>query len=562
MSTENHSENGWNHAGKNIPETDKPNNTEENMQEEEFRGGNSDEQKETYSFMNQVIKERPRNHKKLFHRIAAIVISGVLIGGIAAFSYVAFLPAAQKVLGTEEASGKITIPSDEDPGDVYVDTSSNSEIESAEGNDKGSESDSANSSSGGSVVSSTSSERETDTIAVDSDGDSASDTEEEQNSNSVEAETGQNEVSDGGTSEASTDTEGIDLTDTTTDEDQVDEDAAEASGANADSDSAYWGKSDITVYDYKLLYQDMMEMAEEPMQSVVVVTGISNELDYFNQNYVDTTQTSGLVIARNESDLFVLAEFKTISSAEKVQVTFYDNSSAEAQIVKKDENTGLCVLRVAQTALESEIPVANLGNSYTVQKGEPVLALGSPMGYSDAVAFGTVTSVSNKISLLDCEYNVLTTDIEGSSSGSGVLINLSGQVVGFISQDLGSGNSSTVTVLSISQIKELMQTLSNNEAIPYIGICGQNVTQEIADRTGIPVGLLVTEIAADSPAMLSGLKEYDVITSISGTEITTMRDYQKFLRNMKSGDVVTVTAMRQGADGYSEVHFSVTVGER
>ena len=117
------------------------------------------------------------------------------------------------------------------------------------------------------------------------------------------------------------------------------------------------------------------------------------------------------------------------------------------------------------------------------------MALGSPMGYSDSMAFGMLTSVSNEVSAWDSDYTLLTTDIVGTKEGSGVLLNLDGEIIGVILQSY-SGGSNMVTCVGVSEIAGLMETLSNNKDRPYIGIRGQAVTEEIADKTGIPVGIL------------------------------------------------------------------------
>ena len=108
------------------------------------------------------------------------------------------------------------------------------------------------------------------------------------------------------------------------------------------------------------------------------------------------------------------------------------------------------------------------------------------MGYSDSVAYGVITSVTNKISTLDTEYNLLTTDINGSGEGSGVLINLDGEIIGIIAQSYSTEDKDIITALAVSQIKDLIESLSNDEARPYIGIKGQDVTAQISHRTGIP----------------------------------------------------------------------------
>ena len=62
--------------------------------------------------------------------------------------------------------------------------------------------------------------------------------------------------------------------------------------------------------------------------------------------------------------------------------------------------------------------------------------------------------------------------------------------------------------------------------------------------------------------MLAGFKEYDVITDISGKKIRTVQDLENVLLKLKADNVITVTAMRQGAEGYALVTFSVTLGEK
>lgn len=175
---------------------------------------------------------------------------------------------------------------------------------------------------------------------------------------------------------------------------------------------------------------------------------------------------------------------------------------------------------------------------------------------------GAVTSVSSSAYLTDNVYKLLATDIKGAVSGSGVLVNMDGKIIGIIDQSLNPDDGENVTALAISGIKSLIEALSNNDTIPYLGITGQEVSENVSQKTGMPVGVLVTNVVGDSPAMLSGLKTYDVITDISGRKITSFTDYHNLLYTLKPGDVITITAMRKGADGYAEVSFSASVGAR
>ena len=322
---------------------------------------------------------------------------------------------------------------------------------------------------------------------------------------------------------------------------------------------------EIGLEEYRQLYKDMLAVAEKPKRALVTVVGISSEMDYFNQNYENQKQISGLLAADNGQDLFILTEYRVVENVERIQVTFYDGSTVEAIYQRHDANTGLTILKVGLSELEDStregIELAPLGSSYGVTQGEPVMAIGSPMGYSDSVAYGVITSVTNKISTLDTEYNLLTTDINGSGEGSGVLINLDGEIIGIIAQSYSTEDKDIITALAVSQIKDLIESLSNDEARPYIGIKGQDVTAQISHRTGIPKGVLVTAVQADSPAMLAGMKEYDVVVKIGEDEISSFRQYRDRLDQLTPGQTVILTAMRRGAEGYAEVEFEVTVGE-
>lgn len=322
-------------------------------------------------------------------------------------------------------------------------------------------------------------------------------------------------------------------------------------------------EADLRIQEYRQLYRDMLDVAEIPQRAMVTVVGISSEMDYFNQNHENQKQISGLLVADNGQDLFILTEYRVAENAERIQVTFWDGTAADAFYQRHDANTGLTILKVGLADLETgtreKLELAPFGSSYSVSQGEPVLALGSPIGYSDSVAYGIVTSVNNKISTLDTEYNLLTTDINGSEEGSGVLINLDGEIVGIISQNYSTDN--IVTALAISQVKDLIESLSNNEARPYLGIKGQDVTQQISESTGIPKGVLVTAVQPDSPVMLAGIKEYDVILRIGEKEVLTCRQYRDILDQLSPGQKTVVTAMRKGAAGYAEVKFEVSVGE-
>ena len=88
------------------------------------------------------------------------------------------------------------------------------------------------------------------------------------------------------------------------------------------------------------------------------------------------------------------------------------------------------------------------------------------------------------------------------------------------------------------------------------------VTENIAQEQGLPEGIYVKEVEADSPAMQAGIQSGDVITKIGKTTVTTLSGYRKSLLDCTSGQPLKVNGQRQGASGYVEISFDVTVGSK
>ena len=253
-----------------------------------------------------------------------------------------------------------------------------------------------------------------------------------------------------------------------------------------------------------------------------------------------------------------------MEKVDRIHVTFCDGTMIEVRFQKADSNTGFAILKVPKSEVPVEtqqaVAIAPLGESYNVKQGEPVLAIGSPMGYSDSVGYGIVTSTSNTVSRTDAEYGLITTDITGSSQGSGVIVNLDGEIIGIITQSFANEDTQNlITGLSISDSRELIQTLSDDQDIIYMGITGETITSEISEKKGIPIGVFVEEVEVDSPAMQVGIQSGDVITEVNGSKVETVKGYQQQLKSCKNGESIEVKAMRQGTEGYVEVSFDVTL---
>ena len=235
-------------------------------------------------------------------------------------------------------------------------------------------------------------------------------------------------------------------------------------------------------------------------------------------------------------------------------------------VKKKDESLGFAIYAVSGSSIEqstwTQISTAKLGSSNSVQKGDAVAVLGKPFGYAGAVGFGTIANSRNELDADDGSYQLLCTDIGAAEDGTGVIVNLSGEVVGIIDQSISDNSSKRlVTGYGISGLKSEIELLSNGQAVPYVGIRGLDVTAEI-EAQGIPNGVYVQTVEPDSPAMAAGIQSGDIITEAAGKKISSLAVYQSVMRDQKSGSKIRLKGQRQGSGGYVDISFDVTVGSK
>lgn len=325
-------------------------------------------------------------------------------------------------------------------------------------------------------------------------------------------------------------------------------------------------EKNLNVDDYKHLYSQLSGVAYEVKKSLVTVTGVYSDIDWFMNPYEENEATSGVIVADNGKEILIVAQTKPIRYAHSIQVTFCDGTTEEAVIKKSDANTGLSVIGVDINSLTDEtretITMARLGSSRMASLvGSPVMALGNPIGVSGSMASGTITSCSYVKTMSDTSVTYLTTDMYGSSSASGVLVDLEGSVLGIVYPDDTVGDiPNLIKAYGISDLRGKIEKLSNGQDLAYLGIYGTDVTKEAAEELGIPLGAYVKEVVIDSPAMEAGIQNGDVIVKLGTTEISSFESFKDAMLKCQPGDLMMVTVLRQGRLEYTEVSYEITLG--
>ena len=315
--------------------------------------------------------------------------------------------------------------------------------------------------------------------------------------------------------------------------------------------------------DYEKMYQQLMQIGNQVSKSLVDISAVKTDTDWFDEALTSHKSVAGLIIGDNGMELLILTEHEKVKDGD-LKVRFYDHTEAAGTLKKYDSNTGLAVVSVNLSDVDSStrevISYAELGSSKSLRSGQPVIVVGNPTGSNGSLLFGNLTSVTQTAELYDSSYNILTTDILKSSNGSGVVADWSGKIVGLLQEKTEvEGQDNTIQAYGISDVKDLIEHLSNNQDIVYMGIVGADVTTSISEQENIPIGVYVSEVSLDSPAITAGIQPGDIITEINGQAIVNLKDIVATLLKCSSGQTVDVRYKRADASGYQDLQASVTL---
>ena len=295
----------------------------------------------------------------------------------------------------------------------------------------------------------------------------------------------------------------------------------------------------MTLDDYQQIQTELYAIGNTANKSIVTITGVVSDTDWFNNSYEREGQGGGTIIGESGGKLWILTEKKTIKDAAKIKVTFVNDAVAEAKLVRYDGNTGLAALTVdledLETSTQNAITVMKTAGSNTIHKGSIVIALGSPLGTNYSILTGTITATNNEISTPDNNYSVYTTDIVASENGSGVLINMDGELVGVVMQSYSAASANTLTAVEISELMPVIDLLFADKEVPYFGVHISTVTQHIAQKYDIPKGVYIKKVAS-------------------------AEQFREVLLQLTPKETYSVTVMREGTKGYKKITCKLKAG--
>lgn len=321
----------------------------------------------------------------------------------------------------------------------------------------------------------------------------------------------------------------------------------------------------LTTETYQEMLNNLKQVSGEVRKSVVEIRGAVTEEEFSKDQEDKEKSISGMIVADNGQELLILAGELPVKDAKIIRVTFSGDSQCDAILKSWDAGLGLCVYAVQRKniadAVWAQIETATLGGSKVVSEGDTVIAVGKLYGCDTIAGYGVIESGENYLDKADGQYQTIYTDVAGDISGSGVLVNIRGEVIGIINTSVRTDDhTNKISGYGISDIKDVIELLSNGKNVPYLGVSGVEVSSEMQGQ-GIPQGVYVKEVDAGSPAMAAGIQSGDIITNIADTDIINLLGYHNTLMKQNVGDKILVRGKRQGTGGeYVDIDFGVTVG--
>lgn len=285
---------------------------------------------------------------------------------------------------------------------------------------------------------------------------------------------------------------------------------------------------------------------------------IQRDLKKMQDEDEELFSTVGIIVGYLNDRYMILTSQLYTDVTSEYDVIVQDAGEYKAELVCSDELTGISIISIDGSKVSDNdrqyMQVAELGNSYMLNKGDIVIASGKIYGTDGAVDYGTITNRTSYNSI-DNNYEVFETNLSFEEGDYVFLFNSEGEVVA-ISQD---SSDTKLRVLGVSDLKSMIQCMINRQGKMYFGIKAQNVDSDLSEKNDIPMGIYISMVESDSPAYQAGLQPGDIIQGINKMPCYTMQRLNDKLCDSAHGQVINVSIKRKGKSGYFDVSYDVSV---
>jgi serine protease Do len=272
-------------------------------------------------------------------------------------------------------------------------------------------------------------------------------------------------------------------------------------------------------------------------------------------------QGSGFVIS---PDGYIVTNHHVVGDADHVRVTLSDGRKFDAKLAGSDPDTEIALIKVDATGL----PTIPLGDSDQLRVGEWVLAIGSPFGLEHSVTSGIVSARGRgNVGIVDYADFIQTDAAINPGNSGGPLLDMNGRVIGMNTAIVSrtGGSNGVGFAIPVNMIKYISDQLRNHGTIArgYLGISIQNLTPDLAKWFGLEEGhgVLVADVAKDSPAERAGLKRDDVIVEFNGQPVQEAGSFRSRVATTAPGAAIEMAIMRDGKRETKTIDIGTLPGE-
>lgn len=297
---------------------------------------------------------------------------------------------------------------------------------------------------------------------------------------------------------------------------------------------------------------------EKAQRSVVYITSLTVERDFFSMNVFEIPQGAGSGFIWSDRG-YIVTNFHVIQNAQAARVTLSDQTTLQASLVGVEPDKDIAVLKIdAQGAKLSPIPI---GTSKDLRVGQRVYAIGNPFGFDHTLTTGVISGLGREIkSVTDRPIQgVIQTDaaINPGNSG-GPLLDSAGRLIGMNTAIVSpSGAYSGIGfAVPVDTINRIVPQLIKTGRVKKPGLGIRVLESEIAHQNGL-VGAIIANVVPGSPAEKAGLRPIhrgrdgsieigDIITAIDGISVEDGNDLLRVLDEKSPGDTVELVIDRNG----------------
>ncbi len=294
----------------------------------------------------------------------------------------------------------------------------------------------------------------------------------------------------------------------------------------------------------KVVQRQMSPFANDPFFQMF----FGNTVPGITQDKVERSLGSGVIV---RPDGLFITNYHVVQGADKVTVSLADKREFEAVMIDGDQQLDLAIMQLDTRG--EKLPYASFGDSDKLQVGDIVLAIGNPFGVGQSVSMGIVSALGrSNVTGSDMGDFIQTDAAINPGNSGGALVNAQGEIIGINSAIFtrSGGSNGIGFAIPANAVRTITESVISTGEVQrgWFGASGQNITQLLANKLDLktPEGVLINEIANNSPAANAGLKVGDILLAFNNVDIANVKALKSRVATTPLGEMVPIKVSRTG----------------